>query len=222
MEDNKNLEPNIDPEVNMGAHDPKIDLARNKNLFKKSLYTAGAFVLILVIICTWNFCSSQSYKNKMSQADYAMSTATDSLSQAQANEMYAQLAESNSTPAQRAKIISAGNAYTAGDYQKALDFIKDVNTKSPVVMALKYCLEGDCYVNLDKVDDGIKAFRNAVDEADGNPEIAPYALTKLANAYRFKGDYKNELETLREIMKEFPSYNRLIESEIARAEAMAK
>lgn len=225
MDDNKlqDLESQNNPEVDMGAHDPQIDLARNKNLFKKSLYTAGAFVLILIIVCTFKFCVSSNSSKDMSKADYAMMTATDSLTQANAMQMYNELAKSsNSTEAQRAKIYSAGEAYSRGEYQEALDYIKDVNTKSPIVQSLKYCLEGDCYINLDNTADAISAFKNAVSEADGNPEIAPYALTKLANAYRFAGEYANELDALRALQNKFPGYNPQIEAEIARAEAMAK
>ena len=224
MEDNnlKDIESQNNPEVDMGAHDPKIDLVRNKNLFKKSLYTAAAFVVIILIVCTFKFCVSNNSSQDMSKADYAMLTATDSLSQADAMKMYNEIAKSsNSTEAQRAKIYSAGEAYSKGDYSAALDYIKDVNTKSPVVQTLKFCLEGDCYVNMDQTDNAISAFKNAVSEANDNPELAPYALTKLANAYRFKGDYKGELETLKDLQYKYPSYNPNIEAEIARAEAMA-
>lgn len=225
MEDNKINKQDLanDPELNMGAHDPQVDLVRNKNLFRKSLFVAGGFVLILVIICTFNYCSSQRQKSNMSAADYAYVTSgNDSTAVANAMDMYAEIAsKSSSTEAQRAKIISASYAYSKGEYEKALDFIKGVNTKSPVVQAAKYCLEGDCYVNLDKVDDGIKAFKSAVAEANDNPQLAPYALTKLANAYRFKGDYAKEAETWKELRLKFPDYNNMVDSDIARAEAMA-
>lgn len=223
MEDNKlKDELSQNPELNMGAHDPQVDLARNKNLFRKSLLVAGGFVLLLVIVCTFNYCSSQRAVKNMSEADYVMLTANDSVSQATAVQMYAKLAENNATATQRAKIYSAGNAYAEGNYEQALGYIKDVNTKSPIVQALKFCLEGDCYTNLDRMDEAVKAFRNAVDEADDNPEIAPYALTKLANAYRYREDYKNELEVLLQLQNKFPAYNPMIESEIARARALAK
>lgn len=227
MEDNiKNDQPTqaqINPELNMGAHDPKVDLVRNNNLFKKSLFVAGGFVLILIVICTLQYCSSQSGKADMSKADYAMMTAMDSTQRADAVKMYNKIADnSNSTEAQRAKIFSAGEAYAEGNYEAALNYIKDVNTKSPIVQTLKFCMEGDCYINLDKIDEGIAALKNAVSEADENPELAPYALQKLANAYRYKKDYKNELPILQELMKKYPDYNPQIESEIARAEALAK
>lgn len=225
MEDNniKDIESQSNPEVNLGAHDPKIDLARNKNLFYKSLWVAGGFVVILIIICCFQYCGSHSSNAEVSKADYAMLTANDSTSQAQAMELYNAIAkESNTTEAQRAKIFSAGNEYSKGNYQEALDYIKDVKTKSPIVETYKNCFEGDCYVNLDKVDEAIGCFKNAVSEANDNPELAPYALTKLANAYRYKGDYAGELQALRELQNKFPSYNPMIDSEVARAEAMAK
>lgn len=221
-EEIKDLEQQNNPELNMGAHDPQVDLVRNKNLFYKSLYVAGGFVVILIIICCFQYCGSQSGKKEMSKADYAMLTANDSTTQADAMKMYNEIAEnSNSTAAQRAKIYSAGEAYGNGDYEKALNYIKDVNTKSPVVQTLKFTLEGDCYVNLDKTDDAIAAYNKALSEANDNPELAPYVLTKLANAYRFKADYANEAKTLKELMNKFPGYNPAVEAEIARAEAMA-
>lgn len=211
------------PELNMGAHDPKVDLARNRNLFKKSLYVAGAFVLILIIICTLMWIGNNSAKNDISKADYALMTATDSVSSAKAMKMYNDVAQgSNATSAQRAKIVSAGDAYQKGDYKKALEFIEGVKTQSPVVQTLKLCLEGDCYINLGQTDKGIAAFEAAIDEADENPELAPYAMTKLSNAYALKGDYKNQTEVLSEILLKFPDYNPQIESEIARAKAMTK
>ena len=227
MEDNnlKDIESQNNPEIDLGAHDPKIDLVRNKNLFYKSLWVAGGFVIILIIICCFQYCGSHSSNAEMSKADFAMLTATpgDSAAQAQAMLMYNDIAKnSNATEAQRAKIYSAGEAYTKGRYEEALNYIKDVNTKSPVTQTLKFCLEGDCYVNLDKIDDAIKAFKAAVSEADGNPQLAPFALTKLANAYRFKQDYKEEYNTLVELQESFPDYNPQIEAEIARAEALAK
>ena len=225
MEDNnlKDFESQNNPEVNMGAHDPKIDLVRNKNLFRKSLYTAGAFVLILIIVCTFKFCVSNNAGEEVSKAHFARFTATDSLSQANAMNMYKDIAQSSdATPAQIAKVFSARDAYEKGDYQQALDFIKDVNTKSPRVQTLKYCTEGDCYINLDKTAEAIEAFKKAVKEADENPELTPYALSKLANAYRFAADYKNEVETLRQLEYKYPAYNPQIEAEIARAEALAK
>ena len=222
--DTKNLnDPQENPELNMGAHDPKVDLARNKNLFKKSLYVAAAFVVILIIVCTFQYCSTNSAKTDISQADYALMTAQDSAAIENAYKMYNAIAtSSNATSAQRAKILSAGNAYNNGDYKKALELIEDVNTKSPVVQTMKLCLEGDCYINLDNTDKGIALFEKAVAEANDNPELAPYALTKLANAYRFKGDYKKQLEVLKEIQNKYPNSVQMIEAEIARAEELAK
>ena len=217
-----NVDIQNDPELNMGAHDPKVDLVRNNSLFKKSLYVAGAFVVILVVISTFQYCSNSGSKSEMSEADYTMLTATDSVSVAKAMTMYNNIAkESSATPAQRAKIYSAGAAYVEGKYDSALFYIKDVKTQSPIVQTLKLCLEGDCYVNLDKIDEGIDAFEAAVKEANDNPELAPYAMTKLANAYRYAGQYSNEAKVLRALLNEYPGYNQQILAEIARADAMA-
>lgn len=226
MEDStKIIETNENPEVNMGAHDPQVDLARNKNLFKKSLYVAGAFVLILIAICTLQYCSSNNAKKEISKADIAYEQAQmtgDSAKMATAINMYKEIAKGNSDAAQRAKVISAEDEYKKGNYQAALDYMKGMSTKSPIMETMKYCLMGDCYINMDDADSAIASFNTALEEANDNPELTPYILSKLANVYRFKGMYAQELETLKKLYYGYPDYRETIHSDIARAEAQAK
>ena len=236
MELKKNNEPIQDPNLDMGAHDPKVDMARNKNLFKKSLIFAGLFVLVLVVIVALYTCSENRAKQRGTEPDFAYTEMqakgqaryntttsqyeiTDSAAYENVMNMYTELAESNAAP--RALVMAARYAYDNGDYEKALGFIKDVDTRSSIVQTLKFCLEGDCYVNLDKIEESINAFKEAVEEANDNPELAPYALHKLANVYRFNGNYKEEAETLKEIQNKFPASFPDIDSQIARAERMA-
>lgn len=226
MEDNKNINgAGTDPEVGMGAHDPQVVMASNKDLFRKSLFVAAGFVVILVCICTLQYCSTQRQIEKSSKALMAELNASftnDSIGKRNAMKEHNDIAKnSNAAPAQRSKVLSARDAYDQGKYQEALSYIQEVSSKSPIVQTLKYCMEGDCYINLGKNAEGIAAFKEAVAEAKDNPQLAPYALHKLANVYRMTGDYKAEVEVLSEIQSKFPGFYENIDSELARAQARA-
>lgn len=221
MENNQQNNTN-DELLEMGAHNPQVDLARNKNLYKKSLYFAGAFVVILLIVLTFQYLGHRSAVKEVAKADTALLTAQDSAQVQAAMDLYKKAADGSYAPNMRAKIVSAEYQYGEGNYEEALKFLEGVKVKSPRVAAGVFLLRGDCYVNLDKLDEGIAQFEDALAEAGNNPELAPYALTKLANVYRVKGDYAKEAEMLQRIMTEYPEYNTNIESDLARAQAAAK
>ena len=221
MEDNKNLNLGNDPELDMGAHNPTVDMTRNKNLFKKSLYFAGGFVVILLAVCVFQMCSHRKTLREMQQVDYkaVASNANDSLIQIAIADGYRKVAEDGSGDAhERALILTAGNYYKAGEYQKALDCIEKVRTKSVLIQTLKYILEGDCYVNLDKMDEAINAYQEAIAEAKGNTETTPYAMHKIANVYRYQGKHKEEAETLTQLREQYPDFYPNLETQIARAQ----
>ena len=224
MENNKNITPENDPNLDMGAHDPKVDMARNKNLFNKSLYVAAAFVVILIGIC-----ALQSWRNSRGRAEVEKalmsqfnSDPTDTLAQQTTQELFNTAASKGNSSAMYAKIVSAREAYEKGDYEVALKYVKGVKTRSSIIQTLKYCLEGDCYANLDRLNDAAKAFKKAVKEADENPELAPYAMHKLANVYYVQGEHAKEAAVLKEIKQKYPTYYPQIEAEVARAEQAAK
>ena len=61
-------------------------------------------------------------------------------------------------------------------------------------------------MNLERYDDAIKAYKEAIDDADENPDIVPFALIKLANIYRAQKNYKAEYEAYKTILDKYPSY----------------
>lgn len=225
MEDNKNLNPITDPELGMGAHDPKVDMARNKNLFKKSLYFAGGFVVILIAVCVFQLYAHHSTQQEMNQVDYkaVSGNATDSLVRQKVIAGYRKVAEDGSGNAhERALILAAGSYYEQGDYKKALENIEQVRTKSILFQTLKYILEGDCYVNLDKFDDALNAYNEAIEEAKGNTETTPYIMHKIANVYRYQGKFKEEADMLKRLQASYPDFYTNLDAEIARAEQKSK
>ena len=61
-----------------------------------------------------------------------------------------------------------------------------------ILLLLLQVLSGDCYVELGKIEDGIKYFMKAADSE--NEMISPIYLKKAAIAYESKGDYKKAIE----------------------------
>ncbi|MBD5349528.1 MAG: hypothetical protein HDR89_01405 [Bacteroides sp.] len=105
-----------------------------------------------------------------------------------------------------ARIMAAAKAYKAGDYQKALSLLKDYDRNDEIIACTSKALEGDCYVNLDKFDEAIKAFKDAAKIADGNPTLTPYCLLKEATVLHHLGKYAEEAELYKEILDRFPEY----------------
>ena len=61
-------------------------------------------------------------------------------------------------------------------------------------------------MNLDRLDQAVKAYKDAISKADKNPDIVPFVLIKLANIYREQKNYKAEYEAYKTILSDYPSY----------------
>lgn len=96
--------------------------------------------------------------------------------------------------------------YADGKYEEALKYLDEASVSDVIIAAGADCLKGDCYVNLDRLDDAVKAYKAAISTADENPDIVPFALIKLANVYRAQKNYKAEYEAYKTILEDYPSY----------------
>lgn len=105
-----------------------------------------------------------------------------------------------------AKLMAAVNCYKAGQYQKALDWLKDYDRKDQIIAASSKALEGDCYVNLDKFKEAISAFQSAAKIAKGNPMLEPYCLIKEATVQRHLGNFQAEAALYKKILDTYPEY----------------
>ena len=103
-------------------------------------------------------------------------------------------------------INQSGNKKAAELAGKADVEMNDASVSDVVIAAGAQLLKGDCLVNLDRLDEAVKAYKNAISEADENPDIVPFALIKLANVYRAQGNHKAEYEAYKTILDEYPSY----------------
>lgn len=106
----------------------------------------------------------------------------------------------------RAALNSAIILYKQGKYQEAIDYLQKYSGKESVIGANAKALEGDCYVNLDKLDEALACFEKAVKVSDNNPSLTPYFLMKEANVYNAQKNYAKEAETYRTIIDEYPAF----------------
>lgn len=105
-----------------------------------------------------------------------------------------------------ASLSAAETLYELGKYDQAVKYVKKFKTSDDVLMANAQILLGDCYVNLKKYDDAISAFKEACDTGEGNSQIVPRALLKLATVYDAQKKYDKALECYEELLKEYPNF----------------
>lgn len=106
----------------------------------------------------------------------------------------------------RAKLMAAVYSYQLGDYQKALTMLQAYDRKDDVIGATSYALEGDCYVNLDKLSEALDCYDKAISRCDQNPMLMPYFLMKKASVYRAQKNYQAEADIYQQLLDEYPQY----------------
>lgn len=106
-----------------------------------------------------------------------------------------------------------------GQYDEAIDFLESFSASDILVAPVAEGAIGDCYMELDKVDKAISAFKNAASYA--NTFTTSIFLKKLGLAYEVNGDYANAIDTYSEIKDGYPTSAeaRDIDKYIARAES---
>lgn len=164
---------------------------------------------------------SAAANDAIAQADMSLFQGNDSIALTQ----YMQVADNEGYDAgNRAALQAAILLYKEGEYQKALDYLGKYSVQEALVGAASYSLEGDCYVNLEKYDEAIKAFEKAINASDNNEYYTPLFLIKQANVYRAKADYKNEAAAYEKIKNEYPEYCKTfpVDKYIYRAKASVK
>lgn len=103
-------------------------------------------------------------------------------------------------------VMAAVYAYKSGDYNKALELLKDYDRNDEIIATTSKALEGDCYVNLDKMDEAVKAYQEALKISNGNPTLAPYCILKEATVQRHLGNYAAEADLYKKIIETYPEY----------------
>ena len=165
----------------------------------------GALIFCIVVVVAafaWFFINQSGNKKAAEPPGKADIEVNDSI----AMKLYQEAAEAGHKSGNRAKLEVAIRYYNDGKYEDALKYLNDASVDDEIVAAGAQCLKGDCYVNLDKLDDAVKAYKAAISDADENPDIVPFVLIKLANIYRAQQNYKAEYEAYKTIVDKYPGY----------------
>lgn len=91
-------------------------------------------------------------------------------------------------------------------FEEALKYAEKYSDKEDIIGAAAFGLQGDCLVNLDRLDDAAGKFKKAVKVSDENPAYTPYFMIKLARIYDAQKKYADEVEVLQKIKDEYPFY----------------
>lgn len=173
---------------------------RNKKIF---IFSSIAILVVLVIAGAVYFLHS----NAVSKANDAIGLADIETNDSIRAAMYQKIADDGSTAAnERAQLMVAIRAYNDSNYVKAIEYLDKTSVSSEIIGAGVYSLKGDCYANLNKLDDAISEYENAVSKADGNPTITPFILIKMANIYAQQKNYAKEYECYNTIRTDYQAY----------------
>lgn len=185
---------------------------------KVIIWSAVAIVVVLAIAggMYWSYYSGNKKANEaIGKADMEQN---DSLQY----QMYKKIADDADYDANnRARVMVAGHLYKDGKYQEALNYLDKADLNSERLEAGIYLLKGDCYANLNKLDDALKCYHEALRKADNNPAIVPYVMLKLANVYRAQKKYDKEYEQYLQIQSQYPAFMNDIDKYVERAKVQA-
>lgn len=113
----------------------------------------------------------------------------------------------SSTPAGNVAALAAAQAfYSTKDYDKAIKLLEKLDLSDPILQSQSKALLGDCYVNKKSYDKALDCFNEAIQIADGNPELVPGYLIKEANIYNFQKKYDKSLACYEEIKSKYPQF----------------
>jgi TolA-binding protein len=176
----------------------------NKKLITTvSLIVVAVLAVILAYVYFFRGPAIERANDAVGEADLTLAQGNDSLALAQ----YMHVADEYSyDAANRAALQSAILLYQNGDYQKALDYIDKYSADEEVIGAAAYSLKGDCYVNLDKFQDAVSCYKDAISKSNDNPSYTPFFMLKLARVYAALNNHADEAATYKEVMTKYPTY----------------
>lgn len=189
-------------------NDTLTNVSRKVEDNRKIIYTAAlAVVVVVAIILIYLYMvrqpGIQKSNDAVGQADVQLALGNDSV----ALSRYMMVADDHSyDAANRAALQAAILLYKDGKYEEALKYVKKYDPTESIVGAAAYSLEGDCYVNLDKLSEAVGAYKKAISQSDDNKAYTPFFMLKLARVYRAQNDYAAEVKIYEDITKNYPQY----------------
>jgi len=99
----------------------------------------------------------------------------------------------------------AGISYLKkGQYDQAIEYLKDFKVDDKIVEPEKLGAIGDAYMEKGDIDEALEYYKEAMSE-DDNQFAKPLYMSKAAFAYEEKGEYEQALELYKEIRLQFPN-----------------
>ena len=122
-----------------------------------------------------------------------------------------------------AAAYSGLSLYNLGKYDEAITYLKNFDADEEFISPAIIGTIGDCYVNMDKYEEGVGYFERAAKKAD-NDMLSPIYLKKAATVYEKLGNKKKALEMYQKIKDSQPKSmsNQDIEKYIVRDEEAGK
>lgn len=168
-----------------------------------SLVVMAIVVLILAYVYFFRTPGVNKANDAIGAADLTLAQGNDSTALAQ----YMNVADQYGyDAANRAALQSAILLYQKGEYQKAIDYLNKYSAKEEIIGAGAYSLKGDCYVNLDKLADAVKCYKDAISRSNDNPAYTPFFMLKLARVYAAMDNHAEEAALYKKVMTDYPTY----------------
>lgn len=168
-----------------------------------AIILAAIIIGVLVYIFLINKPAVAKQDNAIAQADRELlMTGNDSI----ATEMYLKVAEGGYDAGNRAKLMAAIGLYKQAKYEDAIKCLQAYSASDDFIGAAAYSLLGDCYVNIDKLDEAVSAFKDAISQSDNNTYYTPVFMVKLAHVYNAQGKHAEEAELYQQIVDKYPEF----------------
>ncbi len=116
----------------------------------------------------------------------------------------------------------AGICYMrTGKFQQAIEFLQKYSGNDEMISSIALGAIGDCFLELNNIDDAIKFYLKAVENSKNN-FTTPIYLKKTGFAYELKANYTEALAVYERILKEFSKTTEglEIEKDIAKVKAL--
>ena len=118
----------------------------------------------------------------------------------------------------------AGICYlNTGDFNNAINYLKDFNGKDVMLTSMALGAMGDAYMELDNVAEAAKCYESAAIKS-ANAFTSPMYLLRAGMAYEMAGNFQKAVDSYKKIKADYPTSNEgfSIEKYIARAQAEMK
>lgn len=110
-----------------------------------------------------------------------------------------------------------------GQYENAIEYLKQFESDDKMIAPIAYGAIGDAYMELNNTDDALVFYTKAVNKSENN-FTTPIYLMKTGFIYKQTGDYNKALEAYKRIEKDFPNTaeGRQISKYIAQVEVLVQ